>query len=300
MLLRQFRVEFDGRLQAMQVALREEDLARHQAEQAQQLADSERERAQESDKAKSQFLANMSHELRTPLNAIIGYDEIMIGGMAGEFTSKQQDLLVRIQHNGRRLLVLINEVLDLSKIEAGAVEVHRAPMSPRKLVCDTIEDLHSLALSKKLNLSADFSDTLPELVLGDVGRTQQVMVNLISNAISFTESGEVRVAARGLGSSNWQFAVHDTGIGIPRELLPVIFDAFRQVDSTMTRKHKGTGLGLAISRRLIEMMGGTIEVESELGKGSTFTVTLPRGIEQANSDQTVVPAQPIKSRTLQS
>ncbi|MFN8379847.1 MAG: ATP-binding protein [Anaerolineae bacterium] len=297
-LLRQFRVEFDSRLDSLLESLRQLEIAKREAEDAEERATRERVRAEEADRAKSQFLANMSHELRTPLNAIIGYDEIMIGGMVGEFTPKQKDLLVRIQHNSRRLLTLINDVLDLSKIEAGAVEIQRVPISPRKLILDTVEDLRSLAHTKNLELTAELADSLPENVIGDPGRVQQVMVNLISNAISFTEVGEVRVTARGLSGSRWQFAVRDTGIGIPPESIPIIFEAFRQVDSTMTRKHKGTGLGLAICRRLIAMMGGNIEVESEVGKGSTFTVTLPKGTDTGSLGRTnALP--PTASRTLE-
>lgn len=275
-LLRQFRSEFDSRLETVLRSMRAVELSKQEAEAARHQADLDRQRAEEADHAKSQFLANMSHELRTPLNAIIGYDEIMLGGMAGEFTPKQMELLRRIQHNSRRLLSLINDVLDLSKIESGSMQVFRAPMSPRKLIVDTVEDIRSLAETKSLLLTVDLSADLPEVVMGDASRVQQILVNLLSNAIEFTDVGSVAVWAGPHGDTSWRFTVQDTGIGIPRQAQTIIFDAFRQVDSTMTRRHKGTGLGLAICKRLTEKMGGTIEVFSEAGHGAMFIVTLPR------------------------
>ncbi len=281
-LLRQFRSEFDSRLETVLRSMRAVEQSKQEAEAARHQAEQDRQRAEAADYAKSQFLANMSHELRTPLNAIIGYDEIMLGGMAGEFTPKQVDLLGRVQHNSRRLLLLINDVLDLSKIESGSVQIFRAPMSPRRLIVETVEDIRSLAEAKRLLLSVDLSAELPEVVMGDASRVQQILVNLLSNAIEFTDSGTVAVWAGPHGDSSWRFTVRDTGIGIPRQAQTVIFDAFRQVDSTVTRRHKGTGLGLAICKRLTERMGGTIEVFSEPGQGAMFIVTLPRTNGAAN------------------
>jgi signal transduction histidine kinase len=268
-LLRQLRVEFDDRLETMREANRQLEIARQEAEAA-------RQRAEDADKSKTYFLANMSHELRTPLNAIIGYDEIMLGGMVGTFSPKQTELLGRIQHNSRRLLTLINDVLDLSKIESGSLEIYQSPMSPRKIIAESVENLRSLAAQKQISLSVELADNLPEAVLGDANKVQQILVNLVSNAIKFTDSGGVVVRARGVGKAEWQVEVKDTGIGMPREALTMIFEPFRQVDSTESRKHGGTGLGLSISKRLAEKMGGSIEVVSALGQGSTFTVTFPR------------------------
>lgn len=275
-LLRQLRVEFDARLESLQQALRQTELAKQEADAARQRAEIDRQRAESADKAKTQFLANMSHELRTPLNAIIGYDEAMLGGMVGTFTPKQTELLGRIQHNSRRLLGLINDVLDLSKIESGSLEIFLAPMSPPKVVTETVESLRSLAQENKIALEVVIRDDLPELVLGDANKLQQILVNLVSNAIKFTEAGGVTVVAGALDSERWQLSVQDTGIGIAPEALNYIFEPFRQADSSETRKHKGTGLGLSITKRLVEKMGGEITVDSTPGKGSTFTVILPR------------------------
>lgn len=278
-LLRQLRVEFDDRLEAMRESIRQTELARQQAE-------AERQRAEEADKAKSQFLANMSHELRTPLNAIIGYSEAMLGGMAGAFSPQQSKLLEHVQHNSRRLLALINDILDLSKIESGSLELYMAPMSPRKVIQDTVESLRSLALEKHIDLEITFADDIPEVILGDANKIQQILVNLVSNAIKFTEKGGVTVTVSAVEKGYWQFTVRDTGVGMPSGAANYIFDPFRQVDGSTTRKYKGTGLGLSISKRLVEKMDGSIEVVSQLGQGSTFTITLPRAfVPETNSEE---------------
>ncbi|MCC6801986.1 MAG: hypothetical protein IT319_03800 [Anaerolineae bacterium] len=275
-LLRQLRVEFDARLQAMALSIQRAETAQKQAEEARQQAEIERNRAEESDKAKSQFLANMSHELRTPLNAIIGYDEAMLGGLAGEFTPQQTKLLGHIQYNSRRLLGLINDILDLSKIASGSLQVFLAPMSPQKVVYETVESLRSLADEKKVSLNLNVSDTVPEIVLGDAHKLQQILANLLSNAIKFTDQGGVTIDVGLVDTGQWQIKVADTGIGMPPDAVKTIFEPFHQLDGTERRKYKGTGLGLAISKRLVDALGGTIEVETALGKGSTFIVKLPR------------------------
>ena len=267
-LLRQLRVEFDARLEAMSAAIRETDLARQQAE-------VDRERAEQADKAKSQFLANMSHELRTPLNAIIGYAEAMLAGMAGEFQPKQLELLGYVQTNGRRLLALINDILDLAKIESGKTELYLAPMSPRVVIGDTVASLRSLAMEKTLELRVDYAADLPGVIMGDAKKVEQVLVNLVSNAIKFTDSGAVTVTVVSAGAERWQFSVHDTGIGISPDAQATIFDPFHQVDNSPTRKYKGTGLGLSITKHLVERMGGVITLSSTPGEGTTFTVVLP-------------------------
>jgi signal transduction histidine kinase len=275
-LLYQFRTEFDARLSALTVSLDEASIARDEAESA-------RHRAENADRAKSQFLANMSHELRTPLNAIIGYDEAMLGGMVGEFQPKQHQLLGHIQYNSRRLLGLINDVLDLSKIESGSLKVFAAPMSPQQVVTRTIESVKSLAQEKNLALEVKVADDAPALVLSDEKKIEQVVINLVGNAIKFTTTGGVYVDVRSLNPKQWQILVRDTGIGIPREKQTDIFEPFQQVDNSSTRKFKGTGLGLSISKRMVEIMNGTIEVTSDIGKGTTFTVTLPRTIVEEQS-----------------
>jgi signal transduction histidine kinase len=267
--LRQIRVEFDDRLNVMA-------RARQQAEQARAEAEQARQAAEQADRAKSQFLSTMSHELRTPLNAIIGYDEAMIGGMVGDFQPEQLRLLKNIQHNSRRLLALINDVLDLSKIESGSLEIYLAPMSPKRLVQETIESLRSLADEKQIALEATITDNVPEVILGDSKKTQQILVNLLSNAIKFTDQGGVYVHVSTADRETWQFVVRDTGIGMPADATNYIFEPFRQVDGTDTRKYKGTGLGLSIVKRLIESLGGSIDVNSKLGSGTSVTVIFPR------------------------
>jgi signal transduction histidine kinase len=267
--LNRLRVEFDNRLEAMRESVRQTEVARQQAE-------TDRLRAEKADKAKSQFLANMSHELRTPLNAIIGYDEAMLSGMLGEFSPDQSKVLGHIQHNSRRLLTLIDDVLDLAKIESGALQFYLAPVSPHKIITDVIESTRSLALRQNIELVETFADSVPEIVLSDAKKLQQILTNLISNAIKFTSQGGVTVEVTGVDNQDWQVRVRDTGIGMPPDALSYIFEPFRQVDGADTRRYKGTGLGLSITKHLVDGLGGTISVETELGKGSTFTVRLPR------------------------
>lgn len=275
-ILYRLRVEFDSRLDAMRASIKQAEAAQKQAEVARLQAEADRKRAEEADRAKSQFLANMSHELRTPLNAIIGYDEAMLGGMVGEFTPQQSKLLGHIQYNSRRLLGLINDILDLSKIESGSLQVFLAPMSPQKVIRETVESMRSLADEKHIELTIQFSDAVPEVVLGDTSKMQQIVTNLVSNAIKFTDHGRVSVDVSAVDSSRWMLQVRDTGIGMPEDALPTVFEPFHQLDTTDKRKYKGTGLGLAITKRLVEGLGGKIEVSSKLGEGSTFSVVLPR------------------------
>lgn len=275
-ILFRLRVEFDSRLDAMRESIRAAEMAKRQAEAAQYQAEIDRKRAEDADKAKSQFLANMSHELRTPLNAIIGYDEAMLGGLAGEFAPLQLKLLGHIQYNSRRLLGLINDILDLSKIESGSLQAFLAPMSPQSVVLETVESLRGLADEKGLHLTTHVSEDVPAVVLGDVNKLQQILANLLGNAINYTDKGTVTVSIDSADANNWQVSVADTGIGMPQDAVNYIFEPFQQVDGTEKRKHKGTGLGLAITKRLVEGLGGNIEVNSTLGVGSTFTIKLPR------------------------
>jgi signal transduction histidine kinase len=200
----------------------------------------------------------------------------MLGGMVGDFTPQQSKLLGHIQYNSRRLLGLINDILDLSKIESGSLQVFFAPMSPHKVIREAVENMRSLADEKNLELNIEFSDAVPEVVLGDASKLQQIIFNLVGNAIKFTDRGSVSVTVTIADISNWMLQVRDTGIGMPEEALSTIFEPFHQLDTTDKRKYKGTGLGLAITRRLVEAMGGTIEVTSKLGEGSSFFIVLPR------------------------
>ncbi len=275
-LLRQLRVEFDARLAEMHRSIAEAEDAKRQADIARMQAEADRHRAEDADRAKSQFLANTSHELRTPLNAIIGYDEAMLAGMVGSFTDQQRKLLGHIQHNARRLLALINDILDLSKVESGSVEVYAAPLNPTSVIEDVVENLRGLAEEKGISLRVQTSDSAPALIISDSRKLEQIVVNLLSNAIKFTDQGGVTVHVWSEADDQWVMAVEDTGIGIEPEAQEAIFDPFHQVDGSLKRRHKGTGLGLAITKRLVEMLGGTLQVESVPNSGSTFTVTLPR------------------------
>jgi signal transduction histidine kinase len=222
---------------------------------------------------KSQFLANMSHELRTPLNAILGYSELLIDGIYGEPPEKFRGVLDRVQSNGRHLLGLINDVLDLSKIEAGQLVLAVDNYSMAALVKSVVAATESLARTKGLALTAAVQEGLP-LGRGDERRLSQVLLNLIGNAIKFTDRGSVEIAARA-ENGRFQVSVRDTGPGIAEADQARIFEEFQQVDPTSTRKKGGTGLGLAIAKRIVEMHGGALTVESTLGAGSTFRMTVP-------------------------
>ena len=224
-------------------------------------------------KHKSQFLANMSHELRTPLNAILGYTELILDGIYGEAPEKMRAVLERVQTNGKHLLGLINDVLDLSKIEAGQLTLSLSDYSVAELVQGVYVAVEPLASQKKLALTTKVEKGLP-MGHGDERRLAQVLLNLVGNAIKFTDKGEVAIEA---SQSNGAFnvAVRDSGPGIAPTDQAKIFEEFQQVDNTSTRQKGGTGLGLSISRRIVEMHGGRIVVDSELGKGSTFTIKLP-------------------------
>jgi signal transduction histidine kinase len=222
---------------------------------------------------KSQFLANMSHELRTPLNAILGYTEMMSDGLYGDLPEKATGVLERVQSNGRHLLGLINDVLDLSKIEAGQLVLAAEDYSVADMVATVMSATESLANAKKLRLEANVATGLPRGV-ADSRRLAQVLLNLVGNAIKFTDEGKVEIRAV-RADDNFEISVVDTGPGIAPADQAKIFEEFQQVDNTSTRKKGGTGLGLSISRKIVELHGGRITVESEVGKGSTFKVTLP-------------------------
>ncbi len=229
-------------------------------------------------KHKSEFLANMSHELRTPLNAILGYTELILDNIYGDVPDKIMEVLERVEQNGRHLLGLINDVLDLSKIEAGQLTLSLNEYSMQEVVQTVFTSVESLAAEKNLELKVAVS---PDLApgKGDEQRIAQVLLNLVGNAIKFTEDGEVKVEA---ATSNDSFlvAVSDTGPGLSEADQKVIFEEFHQADSSSTRKKGGTGLGLSISKKIIVMHGGRIWVESILGEGSTFRFTLPVRVER--------------------
>ena len=228
---------------------------------------------------KSQFLANMSHELRTPLNAILGYAELLVDGIYGVLPEKAQGVLERVQNNGKHLLALINDVLDLAKIEAGQLALTLEDYALAEVVRSVVTATEPLAAAKGLKFTAIIQDGMP-MAHGDARRVSQVLLNLAGNAIKFTDAGEVEINA---SAANGQFVltVRDTGPGIADADQERIFGEFQQIDNSDTRKRGGTGLGLAISKRMVEMQGGMISVDSVLGAGSTFRVVLPVHVEPA-------------------
>jgi signal transduction histidine kinase len=231
---------------------------------------------------KSQFLANMSHELRTPLNAVLGYAELLVDGIYGELPDKAAGVLERIQSNGKHLLQLINDVLDLSKIEAGQLTLTLDEYAMPAVVQAVVAATDSLACAKGLSFSASVAKDMP-VGYGDERRLTQVLLNLVGNAIKFTVAGSVQIAANA-ANGFFALAVSDTGPGVASSDQARIFEEFQQVDSTSTRKAGGSGLGLAISKRIVEMHGGSISVESTPGAGSTFRVIVPVRIEQQKED----------------
>jgi signal transduction histidine kinase len=224
---------------------------------------------------KSTFVAMVSHELRTPLSAILGYAEIFLEQIYGPLNEKQAKMTVRIVSNTRRLLNLINDLLDQAQMEAGKLKIKYETIKP----ADLLENLHSvmdkITEDKGLTLTSELDSDLPKALKGDSARLQQILVNLVNNAVKFTREGSVHVKLSCMDQREWSITVRDTGQGIPKDELPNIFDSFRQVEGTTTREHGGFGLGLSIVKHLVTLMGGNISVDSELGKGSTFYITLP-------------------------
>ena len=230
---------------------------------------------QEANRLKSEFLANMSHELRTPLNAILGYSDLLRDGIYGELTDQQGESLNKVRRNAEALLRLINDILDLSKIEAGRMSVALETFDPGELAANSVAGLRPLFDRKGVKLRAEIARHLPKIE-ADRGKVQQILYNLLSNALKFTDHGQVTVRAYAAKDRKqvW-FEVADTGQGIPGDRLRVIFDQFRQIDGSSTRAAGGTGLGLALCKKLINLLNGTIDVESAPGEGSTFRFSLP-------------------------
>jgi signal transduction histidine kinase len=269
---------------AAQLTATSKELARLDAEQrrAAQELNALNLKLEQASKAKSEFLANMSHELRTPLNAILGFTEMLSDGLYGSVAHEFKEPLADIQTNGRHLLRLINDVLDLSKIEAGRMELAFSEYSADEVVGTVRTSLRSLAEEKGLDFKASVDQGLPQVMYGDAKRITQCLLNLAGNALKFTKQGGVTIRAARDGDFV-RYSVSDTGIGIPHDQVDAVFTEFKQVDATITREFGGSGLGLSITKKFVEMHGGRIWVESRLNEGSTFHFTIPLKAEIAST-----------------
>ncbi|BDA68438.1 Response Regulator Receiver Signal Transduction Histidine Kinase [Rivularia sp. IAM M-261] len=246
-------------------------------EQQQKLIQQQNIKLKEASQLKSKFLATISHELRTPMNAIIGFSQFLLRPKFGTLSDSQRDMVQRILNNGKHLLGLLNEVLDFSKIESGQLELKPQIYDILTVVNSTVGEMTAQASMKKLSLSV--TNKLDDsIVYSDPLRVKQIVANLLSNAIKFTKVGGINIEVEAVNEDRIAISVHDTGIGIDSNEIDNIFEVFRQIDQAINREYPGTGLGLAIVKALVNMMSGTIHVESQLGHGSTFRIEIPRQV----------------------
>ncbi len=275
------REKFEHANMELEAQRDETEVQRQELEEINQRLSISIEEARAATAAKSDFLANMSHEIRTPMTAILGYLDV-IEDQLGSNTpaSEMAESLAPIRRSGEHLMSLINDILDLSKIEAGHIELESLSFSPFQTLCDVLELLRARASSKQLTLSVECATPIPEFIVSDQQRLRQILINLVGNALKFTQSGGVTVRVRlvsPLLKPKLRFDVIDTGSGMTDAAIKKIFQPFTQADSSITRKHGGTGLGLSICRKLLQNLGGDIKVKSRPGHGSTFTFTIPTG-----------------------
>ena len=230
---------------------------------------------------KNGFIANLSHEMRTPISGVIGLTEMVLDS---QLTSDQRENLEAVKTSAESLLVLLNDILDFSKVEAGKLDIDTSPFSLRRTLRGVLKLLYVRSAGKAVDLSLSVAEEIPDCLEGDAGRLRQILTNLVGNAIKFTERGSVTIAVdtetRAADQVIARFSITDTGIGIPPDKLALIFEPFRQADDSISRKYGGTGLGLSISSRLVELMGGSLEVSSQPGRGSTFSFTLPLRVDR--------------------
>lgn len=234
-----------------------------------------RDKALEASRLKSELIAKVSHELRTPLTSIMGFVEMLQLGIYGDVLEKQHNALNKVMQSAENLVVLVNDLLDLAQLEAGTLKLDVQSFRPADLINRMESTMRIIAESKGLELVCHVATSLPKFLIGDESRLHQILINLVNNAVKFTEAGEVRVHFYVQDQQHWCIEVSDTGPGIPEDMIGHVFDEFRQVDFSPTRQHKGVGLGLAIVKQITSVMKGEITLESELGKGSTFRVLLP-------------------------
>jgi PAS domain S-box-containing protein len=234
-----------------------------------------RDQALAASRFKSQLLAKVSHELRTPLGAILGFTEMLEGGVYGHISAPQKEIIGDILESAHYLTNLVNELLDQAQLESGKLKLNLGLFSPAQLVRHVETSMRVLAYKNGLELLVDIAPDIPPTVSGDRARTRQILINLVGNAIKFTEQGQVAIRVYCANTTHWTMQVSDTGPGIPAPIQTIVFEPFQQADGSSTRKHRGYGLGLSIVKQLTELMGGQISLESEIGRGSTFTVELP-------------------------